>query len=503
VGRSAWRTVSRPEKVEALPLLSQVSPHPDERKVLTRRQKYSLLVLVSAVAAGLLMARLSTLVSINAALIVFFTFANVFKLWLIRRSALNPCAVRVSARDVAALSDVDLPVFTVLVPLYREAEMIPQLVHGINNLDYPRRRLDVKILLEEDDDDTRRALSEHGVPAWIETITVPDQGPKGKSRACNVGLERARGKYLVIYDAEDRPEPDQLRKVVAAFAVAAPEVVCLQAKLNYFNREQNVLTRWFTAEYSAWFDQMLPGLQSIDVAVPLGGTSNHFIVDRLRALGGWNPYNVTEDADLGVRIFARGWRTNVIDSTTFEEANSLLGNWIRQRSRWVKGYMQTYLYQMRRPIRLYRTMGPRAFFAFHLFFGASSLCLLLNPVYLVVTALWFATHLPFIETLFPGALLYVCIIGFFAGNAAFTLATMSGCYIRGNYSDVKWALLASVYWLLMSVAAYKALYQLLTRPFYWEKTRHGLCPMPDDLTVALLGTGHAWTEARAPQEAAA
>ncbi len=459
----------------------------DTERVLTGRQKLFLLVVVAGIAASAYIAPLPTAIVVNVLIVAFFAAANLFKLWLIRRSVRNPASLQVGQAELDALSDRGLPIYTVLVPLYREAKMVPQLVTGIARLNYPADKLDVKILLEQDDDETRDALLAFKPPGNFEVITIPDAGPKGKPRACNAGLSRARGEYLVIYDAEDRPEPDQLRKCVIAFRKASPELVCIQAKLNYFNRRQNVLTRWFTAEYSAWFDQMLPGLQSLDVAIPLGGTSNHFITRRLQALGGWNAFNVTEDADLGLRIFVRGWKTMIIASTTYEEANSRLGNWIRQRSRWVKGYVQTYLFQMRHPWKLFRTMGPRAFFSFHLFFGAGTLCLLINPIYLALTALWFTTHLQTIQLLFPGVVLYACTAGFLLGNAAFMVATLSGCYERDHYDDVKWALLAPVYWLLMSVAAWKGTLQLLYKPFYWEKTRHGFATPPEP--AVSLGAG--------------
>ena len=305
----------------------------------------------------------------------------------------------------------------------------------------------------------------------------------------------AKGEFLVIYDAEDRPEPDQLRKAVCAFRRIDPQIVCLQAKLNYFNRGHNVLTRWFTAEYSVWFDQLLPGLQAADVAIPLGGTSNHFVTERLIELGGWDAFNVTEDADLGLRIFMSGGKTAILDATTYEEATSRCRNWIRQRSRWVKGYMQTWLTHMRHPVVLMRRMNPKAFVVFHLFFGACTLALLLNPLYWLLTALWFATHMHWIQLTFPGPILYAGTAGLFVGNAACILLTASGAFGRRNYEDVKWTFLTPFYWLLMSIAAYKALWQLLVRPSYWEKTEHGFCrydaivPVPalsEPLTAAQL-----------------
>jgi cellulose synthase/poly-beta-1,6-N-acetylglucosamine synthase-like glycosyltransferase len=337
----------------------------------------------------------------------------------------------------------------------------------------------VKLLLEEDDAETRRAADDMDLPPCFEVVVVPDIGPRGKPRACNRGLARAKGQLLVIYDAEDRPEPDQLRKAVCAFRRVDPQVICLQAKLNYFNRTHNLLTRWFTAEYSVWFDQLLPGMQSADVAIPLGGTSNHFLTAALVHLGGWDAHNVTEDADLGLRIFIRGWKTAVLDTTTFEEATSRYRNWIRQRSRWVKGYMQTWLFHMRHPFRLARAMGPKAFIVFQLFFGGCTICLLLNPFYWLLTALWFATRLGWIEQIFPRPVLYAGTIALFVGNSACVLLAVSGAIGRRNYGDVKWALLVPFYWLLMSIASYKALSQLLYKPSYWEKTEHGYCRYDD------------------------
>jgi cellulose synthase/poly-beta-1,6-N-acetylglucosamine synthase-like glycosyltransferase len=441
--------------------------------VLSGRQKAALVGGVVVVAAAWSLSPPVTAVVFNCVLILLFTVSNILKLFLVWRSLDDPCDIAVSEKTLARRGNRGLPIYTILVPLYREAAVISQLVQAIARLDYPVRRLDVMLLVEEDDDETRSALERLRLPRHFNVVTVPDVGPRGKARACNHGLALARGKYLVIFDAEDCPEPNQLRKVVAAFDHLPDDVVCLQAKLNYFNRTQNALTRLFTAEYSVWFDRFLPGLQSLDGAIPLGGTSNHFPTRSLRELGGWDVYNVTEDADLGMRIFMAGLKTAVIDSTTFEEANSRLGNWIRQRSRWVKGYMQTYLTHMRHPVRQWRVMGTRTFVIFQLFFCAGTLAPLINPVYWVLTVVWYTTHAAFIQAVFPTPVLYLGTAGLFIGNAAFTLTIMAGCMERRNFDDVKWALLSPVYWILTSVAAWKALLQLASRPYYWEKTTHG------------------------------
>jgi glycosyltransferase XagB len=462
----------------SIPSPAELRPPQERIPVLSRAQ-----VAAGVVAAGVFVVAAAvwlvpTLVVVNVALIVFFTAANVLKLVLVKRGLDDPCSIAV---DLDAVDEVrDWPIYTILLPVYRETSVLRQLVHGIAGLDYPADRLDVKLLLEEDDAETIAAAGAMTLPAYFDVCVVPDIGQRGKPRACNYGLSRARGKFLVIYDAEDRAEADQLKKSVIAFGQVDPKVVCLQAKLNYFNRSHNLLTRWFTAEYSMWFDQMLPGLQSIDAAIPLGGTSNHFVVARLEEIGGWNSYNVTEDADLGMRIFLMGWKTAVLDSTTYEEATSKAGNWIRQRSRWVKGYMQTYLFYMRHPWRLLRRMGGQSFLIFQLFFGAGTLCLLVNPIYWLLTIAWFATRWSGIESVFPRPVLYIGTLGLFIGNAAFTLAAVAGCFGRRNYEDVKWVLLFPLYWILMSVAAWKGFIQLLYKPSYWEKTVHGFCAFEDE-----------------------
>lgn len=444
-------------------------------KVLSRGQAVVALLVAAALLIGLAFSFWTTVIIVNSLVVAFFIAATVLKLALTNRGLKTDSAVKVSPQELDELSDADLPVYTILLPVFHEASILQQLVDGVAALDYPEHLLDVKLLLEADDEETARAAANMRLPKYFDVVTVPDVGPRGKPRACNAGLARARGELLVIYDAEDRPERDQLRKVVCAFRRVDPRVVCLQAKLNYFNRTHNVLTRWFTAEYSVWFDQLLPGLQSADVAIPLGGTSNHFVVSSLRALDGWDAHNVTEDADLGLRIFVQGWKTAILDTTTYEEATSRYHNWIRQRSRWIKGYMQTWLFHMRHPVKLERAMGPKAFLVFQLFFGASTICLLVNPIYWILTALWFAMHFGWIETVFPRPVLYAGTIALFVGNSVCVLLAASGAFGRRNYGDVKWVLLVPFYWLLMSIASYKALVQLFSKPSYWEKTEHGHC----------------------------
>jgi cellulose synthase/poly-beta-1,6-N-acetylglucosamine synthase-like glycosyltransferase len=451
--------------------------------VLSAGQLAVLVVGLIALVAAFAVAPIGVVIVVNGLLIAFFATANLMKLGLIRFGHRNPCTIEIDATGPERIPDADLPVYTILLPLYHESAVLTQLVDGVACLDYPADKLDVKLLLEEDDSETRAAVAACALPPRFEVLTVPNDGPPGKPRACNHGLAHARGEYLVIYDAEDRPEADQLRKAVAAFRQSPSDLVCMQSKLNYFNRTHNVLTRLFTAEYSVLFDHVLPGLQSLGVAIPLGGTSNHFVTARLLELGGWNAFNVTEDADLGIRVYLKGWKTAILDSTTFEEANSRYGNWIRQRSRWVKGYMQTYLLHMRHPVALARRMGMKSFAIFQLFFGAGTLCLLLAPLYWLLMILWFATQAPAIEAAFPAPILIVGTVGLVLGTTAVTLCAITACYYRGHYDDVKWALLSPVYMLLMSVGAWKGFVQLLYKPRYWEKTVHGYCRLEAETTT--------------------
>lgn len=238
------------------------------------------------------------------------------------------------------------------------------------------------------------------------------------------------------------------------------------------------MTRWFSIEYAMWFELILPGLDAENVPIPLGGTSNHFLRERLVKLGAWDPFNVTEDADLGIRLHKAGFQTAIIDSTTLEEANSELHNWIRQRSRWIKGYIQTWLVHMRHPVRLFRQLGPMSFISFQLLVGGSFI-FLLNPIFWLLTTVFFFTHAGLIQEVFPSFVFYAAAFQLFIGNFAFMYLNVAGTVERGYYALAKYALFSPLYWGLMSIAAWRGFIQLFTRPFYWEKTEHGLdMPLP-------------------------
>jgi len=455
--------------------LVECDPTMSARTVLTTGQMIAAYVLLSMVLIGLALSPLETLIGLNIAISIFYLGNFIFKGVLVSigggRSAEADEAVAVEAR---ALREEDLPVFTVLVPMFHEAAMLPRLAQALRSLDYPLSKLDIKIVLEASDHETIEAARALGLEGVFEIIIVPQSAPQTKPKACNFALRFARGQYLVVYDAEDRPEPDQLRKVVATFRRSPPNTACLQCRLNYYNAEENWLTRMFTLDYTLWFDQVLPGLERLGMPIPLGGTSNHFRIDVLRELHAWDPFNVTEDADLGIRIGQKGYRVGVVDSTTFEEACCRTGQWLRQRSRWMKGYMQTLLVHTRRPLHLIRTAGVLGFFGFVFFIGGTVLAGLLNPVFWMFYAIWIAASIANFDPLFPKFLLFLCLFNLLAGNGAFTYLLMLGPIRRGWLSLIPYSFTLIAYWVLISVAAYRGLWQLIRDPFLWEKTQHGV-----------------------------
>jgi cellulose synthase/poly-beta-1,6-N-acetylglucosamine synthase-like glycosyltransferase len=446
-----------------------------ERTVLS--QRILIIAVLAALAACFAIDVLITLIVLVSLITIVYFLDLLFNLYLILRSFYVDSELKVRQSEIAQRELwFDWPKYTIFCPLYRESEVLPQFVRAMSRMDYPKDKLEVMLLLEEDDQETIRDVREMMLPDYFRIIIVPHSMPKTKPKACNFGLLHANGKYSVIYDAEDIPEPTQLKKAVVAFEAAGPNVGCIQAKLNYYNWNQNLLTRLFTLEYSLWFNLILPGLQSLHAPIPLGGTSNHFRLSDLRALGGWDPFNVTEDADLGMRIAKQGLQTTILDSYTMEEANSHFGNWLKQRSRWIKGYMQTFLVHMRQP-RAFLKHKKRHLPFFQLIIGGKVLSMLINPLLWMMTIAYFT--LPqqtaeFIQSLFLGPIFYMGIFALIFGNFLYTYFYMAGGAKQQKSELVAYSLFIPIYWLMMSFAAVLALRDLLVRPFHWHKTKHGL-----------------------------
>lgn len=421
-------------------------------------------VLNLTLTAALLIMLLST---IFLAVVAFKVLATVLSLFY--RS-------RFVASAASDIPDDELPLYTILVPLHKEANIVRSLISHMHNLDYPQEKLEVLLLIEESDTETIDAVQRAMPPGNIRPILIPDGLPRTKPRACNVGLFFARGEYLVIYDAEDRPEPDQLRKAVAALRSGPDHLVCVQARLNYYNPYDNLLTRLFTIEYSQWFDYMLLGLDRLRLPIPLGGTSNHFRVDRLRELDGWDAFNVAEDADLGLRASATGLSVGIISSTTFEEACERLVPWIHQRTRWTKGYIQTVVVHSRRPFAFARNAGLRGVIGFFLLIFGTPFTYLVSPILWLITAMWICgvPGLSDLESQIPDPLVFVGLLSFIVGNVAVILLNALAVERRRLWMLLPYSLLTPFYWFLHSFAAWRALFQLIRNPSVWEKTPHGL-----------------------------
>ncbi|MFN3889424.1 MAG: glycosyltransferase [Beijerinckiaceae bacterium] len=385
-------------------------------------------------------------------------------------TAESPGAPHVSA----PLRDEDLPLYTIIVALHREARVARKLVNALDALDYPRAKLDIKLVIEEDDRETRAALEALDLPPRYQIVVAPDGKPRTKPRALNVALSQARGELVAVYDAEDEPDARQLRKAAAAFATLPAHVGCLQGRLAIDNFRDGWISTLFAIEYAALFEVVNPGLSAIDAPVALGGTSNHFRARALRDAGGWDAWNVTEDIDLGFRLARHGYSVGALQSTTHEEAPASLRAWIGQRRRWFKGWMQTLVTHTRAPSRLLREAGPaRAAAALLLVAGA-----LIGPMFGPAFALGFGRAALSGGLFAPqgpagaaaSALWCAVLLG---GLASAMWPALLGLKRRGLLRLAIWLPLLPVYWALLSIAAWWALIDFIRDPYYWAKTEHG------------------------------
>jgi cellulose synthase/poly-beta-1,6-N-acetylglucosamine synthase-like glycosyltransferase len=431
------------------------------REVLTLRQAAFGVVLCLACVALALVAPHASSAAAHLAAIAVFALATGWRLLAAAASLMPPppSPQRWMAPE---------PTYTILCPMRHEANVLPQLVGALDRLDYPKDRLDVKLVLEEDDAETIAAARSLGLPAAFEIVLVPPDGPKTKPKALNYALGSARGRFVAIYDAEDLPDPGQLRAALDAFAAGGPGLGVVQAPLLADNGDASWLARQFAAEYAIQFREMLPLLARLDLPLPLGGTSNHFRREALSDVGGWDPYNVTEDADIGYRLARAGWRMGVIAPPTWEEAPTTWRAWLRQRTRWIKGHVQTWLVLMRDPMRTWRELGTRGFLAMHLMLGGAILAALAHaPLQMLLLAAAFSPWL-------AAAPADWALAGFGLGvNVANNLAAAA---LLRDAALARAALTAPFYWPLATVAALCALIELVVRPHYWAKTAHGLSP---------------------------
>jgi len=406
--------------------------------------------------------------------------ALVFTFWatlpLALSTALRTSAVMAAFRRKESSPPVPIiarpPVVSIMVALFKEGDIAPRLIRRLDRLDYPRDLLDILLVVEEEDHLTRDALKAVELPPWMRVVMVPDGPLKTKPRALNFGLDLCRGSIIGVYDAEDAPEPSQIRKVVDRFYQRGADVACLQGVLDFYNPETNWLSRCFTMEYAAWFRIILPSLQKLGLAIPLGGTTLFFRRAALEELGGWDAHNVTEDADLGMRLARHGYRAELLETVTHEEANCRALPWVRQRSRWLKGYMMTWAVHMRSPSLLLHQLGPWKFFGFQVLFLCTLSQFLLAPVLWSFWLVTFGLPHPLAGTLPPIVMLGLLGLYLFTEVINITL-NIIGLRQTQHKMSLLWVLSLHFYFPLGALASYKAAWEMIAKPFYWDKTSHG------------------------------
>jgi cellulose synthase/poly-beta-1,6-N-acetylglucosamine synthase-like glycosyltransferase len=487
---SIYREIHK--KIAMLDLYNR-TPDQSAYKVLYPSQKYFIIALTAAIAVSMIISSAATFMVLFAAISIGYFIINPFKIYISILGFKGARAqTRITQAEVQAVSDKDLPVYTVLIPIFHETEVLAQNMRNIYHLNYPKDKLDIKILMEEGDKETINEAKllglfgstkkmVEGIPRdeysaflkLFDPIIVPAAQITTKPRACNYGLLRAKGELCVIYDAEDNPDPDQLKKAALVFSRSNENLVCLQSKLNFYNADENLLTKWFSIEYSNWFEFYLQGLDWVEAPIPLGGTSNHFRKKSLDELGRWDPYNVTEDADLGLRLARNKMKTEIIDSYTYEEATVTSNAWIRQRSRWYKGHVQTYLVHMRQPAKLLKDLGTKSFLKFQWTFGANIFMPIINSIFWIIMAASIILPISF-GWLIPSYLQPICIFNLVVGNLSFLLIYVVACLKLKKYKLTPYAILMPLYWVLISMASWRGLIQLIRKPFYWDKTSHGV-----------------------------
>lgn len=463
-----WRAGHERRLRETVDQLFNAAPEASARITLWGRQGFYLGTILTSIFMLLMMAPLLILRTLHIALGLFFLATVAVRLYALAakwREKRRPRPVPPIGRR---------PVYSVFVALYREAAVVPQLVATLDRLEWPVACLDIKLICEADDKETLDALAAAPLGPQYEVIKVPPGRPRTKPKALTYALGAARGDYLVIYDAEDRIDPLQLEEAWRTFEAGPPDVACLQAPLIITNARESWISALFAVEYAGLFRGLLPFLAGIRMPMPLGGTSNHFRTRVLQETGGWDPYNVTEDADLGLRLYRRGYRCGVISRPTYEEAPTEIRAWLGQRTRWFKGWLQTWLVLMRQPIQLVRSIGLGPSLLLQVLVGGLILSSLAHPLLFVYVGI--VTWRLAVQQAAFGALdmslLVLDFVNIVGSYLAFIALGRVGMTLRERLAvGLRW-MLTPAYWLLISLAAWRAVRELHSNPFFWNKTAH-------------------------------
>jgi glycosyltransferase XagB len=374
----------------------------------------------------------------------------------VRETALPP-----SGQDINIV-----PVWTLLIALYDEADSVPSLLAALSKLTWGDGQLDVIFACEIDDTPTLEALTTLQNTHDFRIVRVPKGGPRTKPNALQTALPFARGRFISVYDAEDRPDPNQLRAAFHAFATGPSDLAVVQAPLVAWNHTESWIARQFALDYAIWFRVMLPALSRLSGVLPLGGTSNHFRTEALIASGGWDPYNVTEDADLGIRLGRLGYRAALITPPTLEEAPPRVGAWVKQRGRWIQGHIQTVSVHLREPLSLAKALNWRGLSSLALGLGIgplSALCTVPLSACLIAGVLGRDTAPLNAMTTIMMALGILCHV----------LACVVGAQRDGRLALLTSCVTLPLYYSLQSLAACRAIWRVVFTPTIWDKTDHG------------------------------
>lgn len=470
IRRTVW-CLGKNERVKnTVRNLPENMPEMSAQRLLTSWQSFALGFALSCI---IFFASTSTgiaMTAFHAFLSLLYLSSNLLKL-----SAALFTTHKTSPLNIAADENL-LPVYTVLVALYDEAPIAQQLILALDRLNWPKSKLDIKLVCEEKDIETIQALKAAKPGPQFEIIEVPDLKPRTKPKALQYALHGVRGDFIVIYDAEDVPNPDQLREAFSTFSKSDHTLACLQAPLVISNAPKNWLTALFGIEYSGLFRRLIPLLSYFGLPIPLGGTSNHFRRSALEAVGGWDPCNVTEDADLGIRLYRRGYHTGALRRPTLEHAPEGVDIWVKQRTRWLKGWMQTWFVFMRQPFGMTAQNKLVGFLSLQIIIAGMLIAALAHPFAYLFVAHTIFTGVQYgvgAITNFDKVLFSIDIFNLLGSYVIFFLAGWHA-FIPLERRDIKrrWLLMIPFYWLLMSWAAWRAVTQLPTQAHKWEKTPH-------------------------------
>lgn len=437
-------------------------------------------ILAVAIVLGVLRLSLGVPVLRSFAMFISVTYLSIllFRVAMLFQSV-KANKEKITDEEVKTLRDDELPVITILIPLYKEQEIIPQIFRYLSEFDYPQEKLDIIFILESSDPETSQAFLDMHPPANFKALLSPDIEPKTKPKAMNVALKVARGDVLVIFDAEVLPEKDQLKRAVVTFK-KYPDVKYLHGRMDVYNADENWITRLYTAEFCYFYHYLMPGFIESGYPVPISGHSTYFRREVIESVGAWDAYNVAEDCDIGIRIYRKGFGNGMmLDSHTWEQSTMTLPTWVRQRTRWIQGFVQTSMVQLRYPLLLKRELKSWKNFCAFLFLVPGNVILnFLNIIQWVFFILWHTTHAPFLQSAYSGLTLYLATTNFIVGNFLFTFFAMYGLYMRNHFRIVPWAVLSFVYWIMLGIASIRSTWHLFLHPHKWDKTKHFVASNP-------------------------